>query len=254
MRRVRSLFLGHTISVHKPRPAVKNQWYMVLRIWRNYNHDDIGLERLIRLVLAITQFLSLGLYIKQFTGRWGAQIRKLITEVYVICKLIFPILIFRYNLEGEFWAACLTAYFLSETVLYLGGLVFLQDVSNYRVSPKRSLALLFVNFFELVFEFGLLYAYLSSGDPDQFSRSLTSGHDAIYFSFVTGATLGYGDIVPISSGARELVMVQMTLTFVFVGLFINYFASLLHKFSPSATATNESKKIRHRRRASRPVK
>jgi hypothetical protein len=227
---------------------------MVLRIWRNYNHDDIGLERLIRLMLAITQFLSLGLYIKQFTGRWGSQIRKLITEVYVILKLIFPLVIFRHNLEGEFWAAILTAYFLSETVLYLGGLVFLQDVSNYKVSPKRSLALLFVNFFELVFEFGLLYAFLSSSDPGDFSRSLTEAHDAIYFSFVTGATLGYGDIVPLSSAARELVMVQMTLTFVFVGLFINYFASLLQKFTPQTSAASDSKKIRHRRRTSRPAK
>jgi hypothetical protein len=216
--------------------------------WRNYNHDDIGLERLIRLALAISQFLSLGLYLKQFTGRWGGQVRKLCTEFYVICKLLFPLAVFRLNLEGEVWAAYLTAYFLAETILYLGGLVFLQDVSNYRVSPKRSLALLFVNFFEIVFEFGLLYAFLSAGDAGRFSKSLTEAHDAIYFSFVTGATLGYGDIVPLSSAARELVMVQMTLTFVFVGLFINYFASLLQKYTPSAPSGKDSRKIRHRKK------
>ncbi|MFN8776652.1 MAG: potassium channel family protein [Flavobacteriales bacterium] len=248
MKRIRSLLLGHTESIHRPRPAIRYQVYTVLRIWRNYRHDDIGLERLIRLFLAGSQFLSPGLYVKALFGRWGAQIRKLATEGYVLLKLCFPLVIFRLDLQGEWWAAAITAYMLVETTLYLGTLVFLQDVSYDFLTPKRSLALLLVNFFEIVFEFGLLYAYLSSSDPDMFNRPMAQAHDAIYFSFVTGATLGYGDIIPIAPAARELVMVQITLTFVFVGLFVNYFASMLQKFSPVNVHARSTRKTRHRKR------
>jgi len=249
MRRVRKLILGHTESLKKARPALQNQVFTVLRIWRNYHHDDIGLERLIRLFLALSQFLSIGLYIKQFTGRWGVQVRKLSTEVYVLCKMLLPVCLFHWEMQSELWAALVISYLLCETVIYLGGLVFLQDVSHDRVAPKRSLTLLFLNFFEIVLDFGLLYAYLCSVNPGMFNQEIIAARDAIYFSFVTAATLGYGDIYPVASAARELVIVQITLTFVFVGLFINYFSSMLQRAAPAESSQPTFRKTRHRKKS-----
>lgn len=248
MTRVRKLFFGHTESIHRLRPAIRNQVYTVLRIWRNYSHDDVGIERIIRLSLASLQFLTIGLYIKQFAGRWGLQVRKMAIEAYVLVKLAFPICIFLMDLEGHPAMALMVVYFLSETVLYVAGMVFLADVSREILSPRRSLTLLFFNFFEIIFDFAVLYAHLDSANQGMFSQAITSGKDAVYFSFVTAATVGFGDIVPLSAEARALALIQITLTFIFVVLFLNFFSNMLQRVTHVDTSRRSFRKTRHQKR------
>lgn len=81
--------------------------------------------------------------------------------------------------------------------------------------------------------YGLIYALIGKLDPDAFSiPELTASYlgdnigdvsSAMYFSFVTLTTLGYGDITPISSFARtlaylEAAMGQFYLTVLIAGL------------------------------------
>lgn len=59
--------------------------------------------------------------------------------------------------------------------------------------------------------FGVCYWALNQEWPGSFGRGSADSFtqiDAIYFSFVTIATLGYGDIVPTSDPARGLAMVE----------------------------------------------
>ena len=60
--------------------------------------------------------------------------------------------------------------------------------------------------------FGVLYHAVGQGWPGSFSASGKTGDfelfDAIYFSFVTLATLGYGDLLPVSEVARGLAVVE----------------------------------------------
>ena len=56
--------------------------------------------------------------------------------------------------------------------------------------------------------FGLLYWALEQVRPGMFAASNFSRSGAIYFSFVTLATLGYGDIVPRTDVARGLAIVE----------------------------------------------
>ena len=56
--------------------------------------------------------------------------------------------------------------------------------------------------------FGLAYWALMQMSPGSFAGVSHSLPDAIYFSFVTLATLGYGDIVPKGEIARGLAMVE----------------------------------------------
>jgi voltage-gated potassium channel Kch len=57
--------------------------------------------------------------------------------------------------------------------------------------------------------FGLLYWFLGEINPAAFTSSGEfSRTSAIYFSFVTLATLGYGDIAPRSEIARGLAIVE----------------------------------------------
>ena len=56
--------------------------------------------------------------------------------------------------------------------------------------------------------FGLLYWALEQVHPGMFAAASFSRSGAIYFSFVTLATLGYGDIVPRTDVARGLAIVE----------------------------------------------
>ncbi|GGH92879.1 hypothetical protein GCM10007170_12450 [Arthrobacter liuii] len=56
--------------------------------------------------------------------------------------------------------------------------------------------------------FALLYLSMSVTDPASFSEPL-SRTDALYFTTSTFATVGFGDITPVSELARGLVAVQM---------------------------------------------
>ena len=59
--------------------------------------------------------------------------------------------------------------------------------------------------------FGVCYWVLNQAWPGSFGKSSMDSFtqsDAIYFSFVTIATLGYGDIVPTSDPARGLVILE----------------------------------------------
>jgi hypothetical protein len=56
--------------------------------------------------------------------------------------------------------------------------------------------------------FGLLYWVIDQLNPAAFSQAEFSQMSALYFSFVTLATLGYGDIVPHSDLARGIAMVE----------------------------------------------
>lgn len=56
--------------------------------------------------------------------------------------------------------------------------------------------------------FALLYTSMSTTDPLSFTEPL-SRVDALYFTTVTFATVGFGDITPVSQLARAVVTVQM---------------------------------------------
>jgi len=56
--------------------------------------------------------------------------------------------------------------------------------------------------------FGLLYWALEQVRPGMFAATNFSRSSAIYFSFVTLATVGYGDIVPRTDVARGLAIVE----------------------------------------------
>jgi hypothetical protein len=251
MSRVRKLILGHGIVNHKPSNALKAQVYIVLRIWRNYSHHDFGIERFIRLFLACAQFLSLSLYLKHVLGSFNSTTRKIAIEIYVLFKMIFPLLLLSFGWKEYYWTLPVIVYFLVETVLYVTSLIFISDVVRENVQPRRSLALLFINFFELVFDFAFIYAFYDTRLAEFFTRDLHGGIDAIYFSFVTAATVGYGDIAPKASLAEKLAIGQLTVTFIFVGLFLNYFANLLNRVNQVNTS-NDYKKMRHTKKTQNP--
>jgi voltage-gated potassium channel len=70
--------------------------------------------------------------------------------------------------------------------------------------------------------FAMSHATMSSWDPDAFSEPLDRT-DALYFTITTLATVGFGDIVPVTQTARIVVMLQMVTGLVLLGLVIKMF-------------------------------
>jgi len=80
---------------------------------------------------------------------------------------------------------------------------------------------------------GLAYTFVAQVNPNAFSfntRSGTagvmSGFTAIYFSFTTLMTVGYGDITPVADVARMLAMIEAMTGTLFVGVMIARLVSL----------------------------
>lgn len=247
MSHLRTLYFGHQTSAHSRRSPLKNQVFILLRIWRNYTHTDFGIERLVRLFLAGIQFLSLGLYLRQLLRHASIQSRKALMEVYVVLKMSLPLVLMSQGYVTSVVALWTVVYFMIETIAYLMGLIFLSDANREPVSPKRSLILLFINFFEIVFYFAFIYYRYDVLDPAAFNLHFQSSSDAVYFSFVTAGTVGYGDIVPLVIATKQMAIVQITLTFIFVALFLNYFNNLLQRNNHFPTELRH-RKTRHGKR------
>lgn len=75
------------------------------------------------------------------------------------------------------------------------------------------------------FCFSVIYVYLVRRDANAFSAELNLG-DALYFSFVSMTTTGYGDISPRSGSAKFVVCLQILFGFLYNVLFFSIFAGL----------------------------
>jgi len=69
----------------------------------------------------------------------------------------------------------------------------------------------------LIIVFASVYVVMSHNDPSNFSIHLDRTQ-SLYFTITTLATVGYGDIVPTTDGARMLVSVQMLLDLALIGV------------------------------------
>jgi ion channel len=80
---------------------------------------------------------------------------------------------------------------------------------------------------------GLAYTFVAQVNPNAFSfntrsgtAAVMSGFTAIYFSFTTLMTVGYGDITPVADVARMLAMLEAMTGTLFVGVMIARLVSL----------------------------
>ena len=80
----------------------------------------------------------------------------------------------------------------------------------------EALVLIAVMFLAL---FAGIYVMQSAADPQAFTEPLDH-FTAFYFALTVLATVGFGDITPVSDAARLLCMVQMGIDIVFIGILV----------------------------------
>ena len=96
--------------------------------------------------------------------------------------------------------------------------------------PSVRFKLLALSYAELATCFGSLYVACPAGS---FHRDFKSGFEALYFSWMTLTTTGYGDIFPIARTARLCAMVE-------VGVGIGLIVFIVGTYFSSAEAKNNA--------------
>ena len=131
---------------------------------------------------------------------------RLVAFAVLILSLYFVIPISGFNVDNPAAAwvrlAAIVLVFLSALYLQLR-MILAAHIPQVRAAVTVVEAVLM-----FLCLFGLLYTSLSLTDPSSFSEPL-SKTDALYFTTSTFATVGFGDIAPVSQLARSVVSVQM---------------------------------------------
>jgi len=198
-----------------PKSAYNKQWESIKNIWNSKKYNDFGIERLCRLMLAMLQYVFLGIHIRNF-ARKSAIIRKIIVDCYVLLKIIFYCGLLFIGCKNNFVLG-LCSYLILETVVYLFNLLLLRDVYTQPASYKRNLLLTLLNFFEISLGFACIYNCMQS-----LFIKMDSTSDAIYFSFVNATSLGFGDIVPQFLLSKIFCTIQNILSFIYTIVILSY--------------------------------
>lgn len=221
-RIVKKLFLGNNAKIISAVSPIKKRIDNIKSIWHNHHQDDNGIEKIVRLILSSSQLLFPGLYIKQLASKKGHEYQDLYLDAYVIIKVILPLFILAFNWLNNEVIISIMVYFLVETLFYIPTLIFASDAFSRPRSYKRSMILLFFNYFEIVFSFAVLYSL-----RDCLNKPFLHWFDAIYFSVITSTSIGYGDFFPITTWGKFLVSCQAFLFLFFIVLFLNFFTGNL---------------------------
>lgn len=218
---IKKLVLGDKIRDNQTNQgAIEKRISNIKAIWNNDHQDDVGIEKIFRLFLAASQFLFPGIYIKHYFGKQGSQIQDLAMDVYVLVKVLFPfVMLYSQNIGNQI-ILTIAIWFMIETILYVPTLIFASDVLSRPSSYRRSMLLLFFNYFEIIFTYALIYS-----QGDYLNLPFKHWFDPIYFSFTTIATIGFGDFHPVTGTGKFLVCSQSLIFLAFVVLFINYFSN-----------------------------
>jgi len=187
-------------------------------IWNNEFDNDNGIEKVLRLFLAVSQFLFPGLYIKEIFSKKYVAYQDLFVDLYVLFKLVFPFIILVNGYQHNHFMFAILVWLMLETMLYVPTLIFASDVIGRPRSYRRSMLLLFINYVEIILDFGVIYAH-----GDYLNMPFTHWFDPIYFSCITSATIGFGDFYPFTPAGRLIVSFQSTLFIIFIALFLNFF-------------------------------
>ncbi len=218
---LKKLLLGNVSRIPKPDyNPIEKRIQNIKAIWNNNHQDDNGIEKIIRLFLSSSQLFFPGVYIKYLATLKGYEYRDLALDLYVLLKVTFPLLILIYQWQSYHFVIGIMVYVLLETILYIPTLIFASDMFSKPRSYKRSMLLLFLNYLEIVFAFGVLY---SCGN--YLNKPFGNWFDSIYFSTITSSSIGYGDYYPVTTIGKILVSIQALLFLFFVVLFLNFFST-----------------------------
>jgi hypothetical protein len=198
--------------------TLHDRWANVVAIWENTYEEDLGLEKLVRLGLALSQFLFPGIYLKHLFWRLGPMVQDLMVEFYVLAKTALPLIVLVRGWHNERWVLFLLVWLCVETLLYIPTMIFASDAIASPRSYRRSKLLVFINYVEVVFTFATVHMA-----GQYFNIPIAKWSDAVYLSFVITSTIGFGEYYPVSDLGKLVVSLQSLFYLSYIALFISAF-------------------------------
>ncbi len=125
----------------------------------------------------------------------------------------------------SFWTSLLGVIFTLLIVIKII-LQVVKNIRNFKSSREHIYAIHIITAYviNVIFIFAFIYFCIYLIIPDSFS-GITAGAshlvvylDLIYFSFVTFATIGYGDISPLAILGKGVVVLQIILFYIVIGI------------------------------------
>jgi hypothetical protein len=227
------LIFGTHRPESKPRSVYQKEKIAFLRIWNNKTYNDFGLERIVRLALHLLSFIMPGTIIRQLCGRKHLLYRKVVIEAYSLFKICWYMALFELDLTTSTTALVVSIILTIDTIHFMFSKIFLNDIHQQPISFKRTLLMTLINIMEVMLCFAFIYSYIDDTNTVPGRYIFSTGHQltdlqTIYFSFVTSATIGYGDIAPKDPLVIKLVILQIMLSLFFLVIVITTITNRLH--------------------------
>lgn len=126
-------------------------------------------------------------------------------------------------------------------VIFLVYVIFflfqIRQIKNSKYPSLRAAEAVLSSAILFLAAFAAIYVVIDGTNPGSFSEDL-SPFDAYYFAMTVLATVGFGDITPVSVPARTVSMIQMALDLVFIGVVVRVFAATAKKGGPKRVAAD----------------
>lgn len=193
---------------------LRNYWQWIW-VYHEISDHYIGIQYIFRNILHITRVLFPWFWIHAFSLNY--QQKNKITELYIALKVFILILLlfFHSNLTRTF---VLSIYFLCDMVHHL-----LDRIYHKQMSLRKNFVHLIFNALEIILCYAVMYDYLWLIGSEWVANH--SALDMFYFSTVTFATVGYGDMGPINTLGRMLVASQISVSLLFIVIICSSFVS-----------------------------
>ncbi len=158
--------------------------------------------------------------------------RKRLTLIIAAIQAALTVFSLNHREDDRFYAITVALALLAMTVLILfSTYCVLRYVLQARVITEDQIYAGISMYLMLGFAFGAVYALISILDPRSFASNVAlltpeDKPDLVYFSFVTLATLGYGDITPRTNIARSLAVLEALAGMLYIAIFMARLVSL----------------------------
>lgn len=155
------------------------------------------------------RFVFIGLLLTASFTVWSRRGRNWLFVVVILAAAVLSLVSDRSDDTAGMAAAGIAALFLG----YCVARIFRIILAAPRVTTDKLMGAMAV-YILMAYVWSLAYVVVLGAEPAAFKnlpegRSLTLlGSDLIYFSIVTQTTLGYGDVVPLTTWARSLTSLQ----------------------------------------------